>query len=209
MADHLLNNRENYPNGTNHDASSTGLPKRGNRITHALTIIILTILGWRIIAHLPDIPKAILIGAPHTSNWDFVLTVATIYALGIRISWMGKHTFVDGFGKPLWRWLGGISVDRRASHGVVGGMIDAFNQREQLLLGITPEGTRRGVKQWHSGFYHIAVGANVPILPVAFDYGRKEVRIFDPFWPTGDQEADIAHLQNLYKDVKGKSPHSW
>jgi len=210
MADQSINPQQRFPlEKEQTPMTPQSLPRRGNRVTHWLAVAVLAVFGWRVIAHLPSIPKAVLIGAPHTSNWDFLLTVATIYALGIRLSWMGKHTFVDGFGKRLWHWLGGIPIDRRASHGIVGELIEAFNGRDQLLLGITPEGTRSGAKQWHSGFYHIALGANVPICPVAFDYGRKEVRFLDLFWPTGDKEADIAYLQNLYKDVKGKYPHSW
>ncbi|MBK6328905.1 MAG: lysophospholipid acyltransferase family protein [Chloroflexi bacterium] len=205
MTDHLFTD-----NNTNHPPTAAGsLPRRGNRVTRALTIAILALFGWRVTGSLPDVPKALLIGAPHTTNWDFLLTVAAIYALGIRLSWMGKHTFVNGFGKPLWHWLGGIPIDRRATHGMVGSMIEAFNHHDQLLVGITPEGTRSETHKWHSGFYHIAMGANVPILPVAFDYGRKEVHFYPIFRPTGDKETDITHLQTLYQDVKGKFPHSW
>ena len=130
MTDHLFTD-----NNTNHPPTAAGsLPRRGNRVTRALTIAILALFGWRVTGSLPDVPKALLIGAPHTTNWDFLLTVAAIYALGIRLSWMGKHTFVNGFGKPLWHWLGGIPIDRRATHGMVGSMIDAFNHHDQLLV---------------------------------------------------------------------------
>lgn len=182
------------------------LPKRGNRVSRGITILLLAVFGWRVVGELPDVSKAIVIAAPHTSNWDFVLTVATIFALGLRLNWMGKHTFVNGRGRPLWHWLGGIPIDRRASHGMVGQMIEAFQQRDKLILALTPEGTRTEVSEWKSGFYHIALGANVPIIPVAFDYGRREVRFMPVlFYPTGDQTADIAYLKSLYQDIRGKS----
>jgi len=185
------------------------LPKRGNRWTRAFAYGLMSICGWRIVGTPPNLPKAILIGAPHTSNWDFLLSIGTSFAFGLRMSWMAKHTFVDGPGKRLWHWLGGIPVDRRAKHGVVGEMVAAFDSHDQLVVAITPEGTRSGAKRWHTGFYHIANEANVPIVPIVFDYGHKEVRILEPFFPTGDAENDIVALKTLYKDVKGRFPHTW
>jgi 1-acyl-sn-glycerol-3-phosphate acyltransferase len=185
------------------------LPKRGNRWSRAFAHGLMSIFGWRIEGIPPNVSKAIFIGAPHTSNWDFLLSIGTIFAFGLRISWMAKHTFVDGPGKRLWHWLGGIPVDRRAKHGAVGEIVEAYNSREQLLIAITPEGTRNGSKGWKSGFYYIAMGANIPVVPIVFDYEHKTVRILELFMPTGDKEQDIAFLQSLYKDVKGKYPHDW
>ena len=206
MAQKLLTKQNEF---IDEQAAMAALPKRGNRWTRAFAHGLMSICGWHIVGHPPNVSKAIFIGAPHTSNWDFLLSIDTIFAFGLRVSWMGKHTFVDGPGKRLWHWLGGIPVDRRAAHGAVGQMVEAYNNRDQLLIAITPEGTRSGAKGWKSGFYHIAQGANVPIVPIVFDYEHKEVRLLDPFIPTGNKERDIATLQTLYKDVKGKHPHSW
>lgn len=206
MAEKLLTEKNKYKND---QIGMESLPKRGNRWTRAFAHGLMSICGWRIEGTPPDIPKALLIGAPHTSNWDFFLSIGTSIALGLRMSWMAKHTFVNGPGKRLWHWLGGVPVDRRAKNGAVGQIVDAFDNHEQLLVAITPEGTRSGAKGWKSGFYYIAREANIPILPIAFDYEHKTVRILEPFTPTDNKERDIAALQILYKDVKGKYPHSW
>ena len=206
MTEKLLTEQNEY---NDDQIGMESLPKRGNRWTRAFVHGLMSICGWHIVGTPPNVPKAILIGAPHTSNWDFLLSIGTSSALGLRMSWMAKHTFVDGPGKRLWHWLGGIPVDRRATHGAVGEVVEAFNNHDQLLVAITPEGSRSGAKGWKSGFYHIARGANVPILPIVFDYEHKEVRILEPFMPTDNKEQDIAILQTLYKDVKGKFPHAW
>jgi len=206
MAEKLLTEKNKY---NDEQIGMESLPKRGNRWTRAFALGLMSIFGWRIVGTTPNIPKAILIGAPHTSNWDFLLSIGTSFAFGLNMSWMAKHTFVNGRGKRLWHWLGGIPVDRRAKHGAVGEMVDVFNSHDQLLVAITPEGSRTGAKRWKSGFYHIARGANVPIIPIVFDYEHKEVRILEPYLPTDNKEQDIATLQTLYKDVKGKFPHAW
>jgi 1-acyl-sn-glycerol-3-phosphate acyltransferase len=185
------------------------VPKRGNRFSRALGRALLAAFGWRIAGDVPNLPKLVLIAAPHTSNWDFPLAMAVIFAIGIHVSWMGKHTFVNGPLSPLLRWLGGIPVDRRGAQGVVGQMVDVFNQREQFVLGLAPEGTRKKVTAWKTGFYHIAVGAGVPIVPVTFDYGRRLVRIGAPLYPTGDITADMVHIEAFYQGVVGKNPHQF
>jgi 1-acyl-sn-glycerol-3-phosphate acyltransferase len=151
--------------------------------------------GWRFQGTVPDIGRAVLIVAPHTSNWDFPVGLMAKFALRLGVHWMGKHTiFRFGLGY-VWRPLGGIAVDRRAPQGVVTGVLEQFKRREQLLLGIAPEGTRKYTAQWKSGFYRIAVAAGVPILPIAFDYSRRLVVFFPLFHPTGDYEADLPRLR--------------
>jgi 1-acyl-sn-glycerol-3-phosphate acyltransferase len=107
------------------------------------------------------------------------------------------------------RWLGGIPVDRSTSRDRVTEMIDAFREHEQLILVFTPEGTRKKVTEWRTGFYHVALGANVPIVPVAFDYGKKAVVVGDPFHPTGDVAGDIAKLREWYRAARPKNPEGW
>ena len=179
-------------------------PQRGNNITRWVGRGLLALFGWKIVGQIPDLPKFVIIGAPHTSNWDFPLAMLLFMALGLRVSWMGKHTFVNGPFKRLWRWLGGVAIDRRSPHGVVQQMVSAFDKRESFVLGITPEGTRQKVAQWKTGFYHIAHGANVPILPVAIDYGRRAIRLHPAFVPSGEAAADIIQIQALFTGTRGK-----
>lgn len=185
----------------------TAVPKRGNKITKWLGSAVLSVLGWQIVGQVPNLPKFVMIGAPHTSNWDFPLAMLLFMALGVRVSWMGKHTFVDGPLKRLWHWLGGVAIDRQAAHGIVEQMVNAFNSREKFILGITPEGTRRKVTEWKTGFYHIAHGARIPILPVAINYPVKTFSLHPIFLPSGKLQVDLPQIQSLYAHVQGKRPH--
>lgn len=180
------------------------LPPRGNRVTRALALFFMMLIGWRIGGNIPDLQKLIIIGAPHTSNWDFVLVIATATALGVRISWMGKNSLFKGPLGPIFRWLGGIPVNRQAAHGVVGENVAAFSLQEKLILCITPEGTRSQVRKWKSGFYQIALGAKVPLLLAGFDYVNKVVDFGPLFEPSGDYEADLALIKAHYAPIQGK-----
>ena len=159
--------------------------------------------GWRIEGTFPVESKVIAIVAPHTSNWDFPLGVAVLFTLELRASWLGKHTLFDTPLKGFFRWLGGIPVDRRASHGVVDACVQAFEAAPALLLALAPEGTRKGVSRWKSGFYSIATEARVPILPVAFDYRTRVVRLLPLFRPSGNLEQDLPLIQALFKNTHG------
>ncbi|GAB4278014.1 MAG: lysophospholipid acyltransferase family protein [Candidatus Promineifilaceae bacterium] len=185
------------------------VPRQGNKLTRFLFMAPLRMAGWRIDGALPDTPKFVAIGAPHTSNWDFLVAMAVIFGLGVAISWMGKHTFVNGPLKPLLLRMGGVPIDRRAPGGVVGQMIEKFNREEKFIVAIAPEGTRSKVDRWKTGFYHIAVGANVPIVPIALDYKRKLVRFLPAFYPTGDVKADLPKIQALYTVFQGKNPEKF
>ena len=148
----------------------------------------------------------VVIAAPHTSNWDFIVGIAMKLALGLDARWIGKHTiFRPPFG-ALMRRLGGIPVDRSARRGVVAQMIAIFERHDRLVVGIAPEGTRQRVTTWKTGFYRIARGAGVPILPAYFDYARKRVGVADLFHPTGDLEADLRALYAVYRDKTPKKP---
>lgn len=185
------------------------VPQRGNRLSQWMGRTYLAMTAWGFRGALPDLPKFVIIVAPHTSNWDFMVGMGTVFALGLRVSFLVKHTmFWEPMGTYL-RWLGAVPIDRRAAHGSVGEAIEAFHTREKFVLAITPEGTRRRVARWKTGFYHIALGANVPIVPVGFDYGRKQVRIGLPLLPTGNLEGDVAQLRAFFDDVTGKYPHQF
>lgn len=159
--------------------------------------------GWRIEGAFPADPKYVLIVAPHTSNWDFVVGVAVAFAVELRASWLGKHSLFRAPFAAFLRWLGGIPVNRSASHGVVGDCVRAFEAAPTLMLALAPEGTRKGVGQWKSGFYRIAVAARVPILPVGFDYREHVIRLMPLFHPSGDLDRDLPLIQALYEHVHG------
>lgn len=182
------------------------VPRQGGRFVRGFCRALLHTAGWRIQGTLPNLSKFVIIGGPHTSNWDFPLTIGIIFGLGIDVSWMGKHTFVDGpFGRIL-RAMGGVAVDRRASSGVVGQMVAEFEQRQHFILALSPEGTRSKVKRWKTGFYHMANGAGVPIVPIAVDYPDKLVVIMQPFMPSGDLEVELPKIQQMYAGFRGKKP---
>ena len=179
------------------------LVRRRGWAVRALGRTYLRMSGWRVEGAFPETPKFVAIVAPHTSNWDFPLGLAILFALEFRASWLGKHTLFKGPIKGLLQHLGGIPVDRRASHGVVGACVAAFGAAPALMLGLAPEGTRKGVSRWRSGFYQIACAAGVPILPVGFDYRTHVVRLMPLFHPTGDLDQDLPRIQALFSEVHG------
>jgi 1-acyl-sn-glycerol-3-phosphate acyltransferase len=170
-----------------------------------LSILILKLAGWKVSGHVPDIPKFVMIAAPHTSNWDLPYTLFVAFAMKVKIYWMGKkELFRPPFG-PLLRWLGGIPIDRSKSNGVVGQSIQQLQDAEKLVLTVPPTGTRRKVMHWKTGFYHIAHGAGVPIVLGFLDYGRKMGGVGPLFYPTGDINADMKEIQAFYKDIQGRN----
>ena len=162
-------------------------------------------MGWRITGEMPNLPKLVVIVAPHTSNWDFVVGIAAKLALGLRVGFLGKDSLFVGPLGWVMRALGGRPVDRSSSHDVVKEMIREFALADRLVLGLAPEGTRKRVERWRTGFYHIAHGAAVPIVPVALNFGARAVQIREPFVTTGDVERDVAALQQVFVGVQGWS----
>jgi 1-acyl-sn-glycerol-3-phosphate acyltransferase len=179
------------------------IPRRGTWVSRALGRGVLAMLGWRLTGAFPNQPKMVMIGAPHTSNWDFVVALAAAFSLRLGFSWVGKHLLFRPPVRWFFRWLGGVPVDRRASHGFVQQMVDQFGQRSQFLLAIAPEGTRKAVERWKTGFYHIALGAGVPILLVTFDNARKAIHLGPALTPSGDITADMDRILTLYSERLG------
>ncbi|MDX1414800.1 MAG: lysophospholipid acyltransferase family protein [Candidatus Promineifilaceae bacterium] len=185
------------------------LPIRGNRLTRFLGRAQMAMMGWRFAGELPDLPKMVLILAPHTSNMDFIVGLAPLFALGLRLSFMAKsQLFWEPFGTYL-RWLGSVPIDRSAPGGVVRQAVRQFEGNDKFLLVITPEGTRTKVKQWKTGFYVIAKHAEVPILPLVFDYGQREVRFEELLVPSGDLEKDLKILKSYYHPSQARNPNSF
>lgn len=174
------------------------------RIGHAW----LNLYGWKIVGNKPAVQRAVVVAAPHTTNWDLPFTIAGAWALGVEISWVGKHTiFKPPFGRIM-RALGGYSVDRRARGNQVEAMADLIRSMDELYLFIAPEGTRKRAAHWKSGFYHVAVAADVPIVLGYLDYSRKELGLGHLFYPTGDIEKDFEAIREFYRDKVGKYPEN-
>jgi 1-acyl-sn-glycerol-3-phosphate acyltransferase len=165
--------------------------------------------GWRLRGSLPQEPRFVAILAPHTSNWDFLLGIAAMFALGFRLTWLGKHTIFRGPAGPLLRWLGGEPVDRTVAGGIVSTAIERFAARRQYALGLSPEGTRQRVSEWKTGFHRIARGAGTPIVPVVLDYQQRTMTIGAPFWPGDDVDGDLASLRALFRKEMAKHPEQF
>jgi 1-acyl-sn-glycerol-3-phosphate acyltransferase len=155
---------------------------------------------------LPHHTRAVVIAAPHTSNWDLPFMLAVSWVLGVRPAWLGKHLlFRPPFG-GLMRWLGGIPVDRRAPGGMVAEAAARLREADRLMLVVPPSGTRSRAVHWKSGFYHIARTAGVPILCTFLDYRRRVGGIGPTVVPTDDLAADMAIIRAFYEPIQGYRP---
>ncbi|WP_229702211.1 lysophospholipid acyltransferase family protein [Bowmanella pacifica] len=181
------------------------VPRIGSRFTFWLGCKVLSMKGWRMEGEFPNLDKMVACVAPHTSNWDFVIGLATAFALRLRVSFLGKHSLFKG---PLGWWMrkiGGIPVERSAPQGLVQQVADVF-ARQDMVLGVAPEGTRKKVENWKSGFLHIAKAANVPVLLIYLDY-KKKVIGFGPLLEIGDDIAvEMAKIREFYAGVTAKYP---
>lgn len=181
-------------------------PSRGNWISRIFGRVGLRAIGWRFEGEIPNVAKAVVIAAPHTTNWDFIIGVLGMFAVGVRVSFLGKDTL---FRPPLgWvmRWLGGFPVNRVLASGVVEQTVELIQRSKALILALSPEGTRSRVERWRTGFYHIAEGAGVPIIPVAFDFGTRSLRFGEPLIPSGDMRADLERLVAFFSKARAYRP---
>lgn len=170
--------------------------------------ILYNILGWKIIGDFKqkEIKKSIIIVAPHTSWHDFYFGLLCRKALGVMINFVGKkELFVWPFGY-YFKWVGGAPLDRTSGQNSVDAIAELFNTRDEFRLGMSPEGTRKKVDNWRTGFYYISLKANVPIIPASMDYKTKTISIGEPFYPTGDIDADIKFLKKFFVGCVGKIP---
>ena len=185
------------------DASA---PRAGNALTRASARGILRLAGWRIEGEVPPEPKLLLVGAPHTTALDFVLTKLTAAALGVRLSWVGKASLFRGPFGPVGRWAGGVPVRRTSSAGFVEAMVDEFRRRDRFYLALMPSGTRFAPDIWRSGFYYIAREANVPMFLVGFDWGRRTMRL-GPLLHARQEatyEDDLPRIRAGFDGVRGR-----
>ena len=184
-------------------------PQRSNAFTRALGRLLLYLFRWRVTGYVHNAPKFVMVLAPHTSLWDFYIAHAIMLAVGFQSSWLIAAGHARGPVGGIMRRFGGITIHRSASHNVVSQIVETFNASDRLLLAITPEGTRRKVDKWKTGFWHIAAQAGVPVQLVSFDY-EKRVTEFGPVIELSDDiEADMERIQNYYKGVRAKHPEKF
>ncbi|MFT4737827.1 MAG: 1-acyl-sn-glycerol-3-phosphate acyltransferase [Cyclobacteriaceae bacterium] len=163
--------------------------------------------GWKIIGELPTAKKYLVIVAPHTSSWDFILGMAVKHIVGLHSDFLGKKAL---FNMPIvgrfMRSVGGHPVDRTKNSNMVDQVVSLFNDRDEFVVTLAPEGTRSFVPKWKTGFYHIAHKAGIPIAMVGFDYQKREVEFKELFYPTGDLEVDMGIILSYFRTVVGKYP---
>jgi len=175
-------------------------------IMRLMALFLLKCIGWKVEGERPNLTKYVMIAAPHTSNWDFVIALAMVFVYRINIQIMMKDTWFFWPLGPIFRWLGAIPINRSKANNVVAQCIEDFKQREEKFLMVPPSGTRKKVLYWKTGFYHIARGAGVPIVMGFLDYRRKRGGIGPVFHPTGNIDRDMETIYAFYRDISGKYP---
>ncbi len=161
--------------------------------------------GWKIVGKVPE-GKFVLIAAPHTTNWDLPLMLAVAYYFRVRLNWMGKASLFKGPFGWLMKSLGGIAIDRSKSNDMVSQVVEEYARRDEIFVAIPPEGTRGSSKRWKTGFYHIANGAQVPIVCGFLDFPSKTAGAHLAVMPTGDYPKDMAPIFDFYEGITGKFP---
>ena len=163
----------------------------------------INISGWTIKGMVPDEERIVIIAAPHTSNWDFVLAMLAIFGLNIKLRWLGKHSiFKPGF-KNFFKWLGGIPVYRDNPSNLIDNVVKIVKKEKSIVIAMTPEGTRKKVKRWKTGFLRIAKQTHSKILLISIDAPTKSIEIGNIFNPTGNSEDDLAFIQKYYSSFRG------
>lgn len=173
---------------------------------YLVSSLVLKLIGWKKFGSLPEVPRYVIIAAPHTSNVDLPLTLLFAFAFRVKVYWMGKDTiFKKPFG-TIMKWLGGVPTVRGKGSNIVEESIEVFKSCEKLALVVAPEGTREKVNYWKTGFYYIAFGAGVPIALGFLDYGKKRAGIGGVFQPTGNITDDMNEIQKFYATVTARKP---
>lgn len=166
--------------------------------------ILSRILGWKMDELPTDIKKYVIIAAPHTSWVDFPIAMLYRVATGVMVHYVGKDSLFKGPFGFLFRKLGGFPVDRSSNNNTVDFIVSKFNAAENFKLGLSPEGTRKKVDKWKTGFYFIAKGAGVPVVMATLDFGNKYIKVSEPFYPTSNKDKDFEFMRGFFKNVKGK-----
>lgn len=182
-------------------------PGRVNIVLHLIGSVLLKLLGWKVESHPPDVPRYVVIVAPHTSNWDFPMALLISWKYRMKGAWLGKASI---FNWPLIGWFfsatGGIPVDRSRHHNLVGQAIHEFSVRDNLIFALAPEGTRAKMEYWKSGFYHVACAAGVPVALGYLDFKRKAGGFGPLYACTGNVEQDLAFIRDFYATITPRHP---
>lgn len=190
-----------------HKSLGDKVPRRGGSISPPIARRLFKLLGWKAVGEIPNVPKAVFLALPHTSNFDGLYAIPLILGLDLDINIMGKDSL---FKYPIlarfFKWAGIIPINRSKRGTVLQASIDRLKSSESLYLGLAPEGTRDYTDKWKTGFYYIADGAQVPIIPVAMDYKTKEIRFLNPVYTTGGYDKDVMKIVEQYKGVVPKYP---
>ena len=196
----------NSPERQEWPALGPAAPHRDFGLMRKLGVAILRRAGWNLEGEFPDLPRVVIALAPHSSNWDFVIGAATVFALRLRVAFIGKHTLFTGLLGHFMRWLGGIPVDRAHPEGLVDAMVVEFARRDHLWLAIAPEGTRTHGAQFKSGFYRIAKAVGVPVFPVYFNYRQKIIGLLAPIQPDLETAQGVEAIRQLLQHHGARKP---
>ena len=184
------------------------IPTTHRPIGNRLGRTVVSFLGWKVLGEIPQYPKAIYAVAPHTSNWDFVIGVAIMLSLNLKLKFMGKDAIFKWPFRKLLIKLGGIPIDRKKKHGVVQQMVEQFECHEQLILALAPEGTRSKTKEWKTGFLSIAHLAKVPVVTVTLHYDKKELRFGKPHFIDADISQELMRVKEAFSSACAKNPQA-
>ena len=190
-----------------HSDLGNKVPRRGGRLSPRIGRMVLKALGWKVVGSIPNVPKAVFIGLPHTSNFDGLYAIPMVLGLDLDLKLMGKDSlFKNPMLSKFFKWAGIIPINRSKKGSVLQATIDQMKASDSLFLGLAPEGTRGYTDRFKTGFYYIAKEAEVPIVPVAMDYKTKQVRFLTPVYASGDFDADMDKILSQYKGVVPKYP---
>lgn len=187
-------------------ALGASIPRRRRPFLRSFGRLVLRMMRFRVEGEVPDLPKFVIAVGPHTSNWDFVVGAAAMFALDLRLAFIAKHTLFRGPFGPVMRAMGGIAVDRTCPHGVVAASIEGFTREDRRILAIAPQGTRRHGARCKSGFLHIAHGANVPVLLASLDFAHRCVRLGPLIFPGDDVASELRRVEDFFSHVRGRKP---
>lgn len=182
--------------------------KGGNAFTRWLGLTVLRLAGWQVKGCLPDREKLLVIAAPHTSNWDWVIALLALWAMGLRMNYLIKDTALWWPASILIRATGGIGVNRAEPAGIADSLAQRIRDADRIIMVITPEGTRSRVEQWKTGFLRIAAVSSLPVVQVAWDYPSRTVHLGPEAHLTGDTATDIAAIRQYYRQFTGRNPEN-